>query len=455
MNIFIVAERQDVMLPPEIHHRESQLAQVGFAFFRCFFEVVQRIVHPAKVPLVVKAQAAVFHGGGHFFKVGGILGNQHGGGVALLQPLVHILQEFQGRAVHTAGGVTLPVDQAADGIHAQAVCVEGAQPVISGRLQKAADFAAGVHEIAAAPFALPHRCGGVFVQSGAVKVFQAVFIHSEVDRHKVKDHANVRRVAGIDQGTQLVRRAVTAGGGKKAGGLVAPAAVKGVFAQRHQLQVGVAVFFQVGGQLFGQFRISIGGAILLAAPAACLCFVNVQRSIKVLAALCHPGGIRPLAGGCAPHNAAAIGAQCHGRTVRVAVVHHTAVCATHTVLVAGAAHYPGSVCLPAAGIAAVHLPFCPAAIAQAAGDNLYIPCRRCPHSKVGPALIGVRTKKGIRVKLPAGIKPLNIHKAYSFLLYSSIIMQHRQPPGRAVGIYCFFPNYLLQKIIPCLAAWYN
>ena len=61
----------------------------------------------------------------------------------------------------------------------------------------------------------PHRCGGVFVQSGAVKVFQAVFIHSEVDRHKVKDHANVRRVAGIDQGTQLVRRAVTAGGGKK------------------------------------------------------------------------------------------------------------------------------------------------------------------------------------------------------------------------------------------------
>ena len=132
------------------------------------------------------------------------------------------------------------------------------------------------------------------------------------------------------------------------------------------------------------------------------------------------------------HNAAAIGAQCHGRTVRVAVVHHTAVCATHTVLVAGAARYPGSVCLPAAGIAAVYLPFCPAAIAQAAGDNLYIPCRRCPHSIVGPALIGVRTEKGISVKLPADLKPLNIHKAYSFLsrFCGALILE------LLVGLYC-------------------
>ena len=93
MNIFIMAERQDVMLPPEIHHRESQLAQVGFAFFRCFFEVVQRIVHPAKIPLVVKAQAAVFHGGGHFFKVGGILGDEHSLRMQLVESLVHPLEE--------------------------------------------------------------------------------------------------------------------------------------------------------------------------------------------------------------------------------------------------------------------------------------------------------------------------------------------------------------------------
>lgn len=61
----------------------------------------------------------------------------------------------------------------------------------------------------------PTAAAGYSYKAVPVKVFQAVFIHSEVDRHKVKDHANVRRVAGIDQGTQLVRRAVTAGGGKK------------------------------------------------------------------------------------------------------------------------------------------------------------------------------------------------------------------------------------------------
>ena len=138
------------------------------------FKVVQGVVHPAQVPLVVKAQAAVLHGSGDFGIVGGVLGDQQGGGVALLQALAFM--PFKNSSVVTvdaAVGVPLPVDQAGDCVHAQAVSVEHLQPVVGAGLDKAADLAAGVHEVAAAPLALAHGCGGVLVQRGTVKFFQA------------------------------------------------------------------------------------------------------------------------------------------------------------------------------------------------------------------------------------------------------------------------------------------
>ena len=89
VDILVMAERQDVMLVPCIHHREGQLAKIFPALLAGLFKVVQRVVHPAEIPLVVKAEAAVLHRGSDLGEAGRVLGNQDRRGMALLQPLIH------------------------------------------------------------------------------------------------------------------------------------------------------------------------------------------------------------------------------------------------------------------------------------------------------------------------------------------------------------------------------
>ena len=58
-----------------------------------FFEVVQRVVHPAQVPLVVEAQPAVFHRSSHLGEIGGILCDEHRCGMQTPQAGIHCLQK--------------------------------------------------------------------------------------------------------------------------------------------------------------------------------------------------------------------------------------------------------------------------------------------------------------------------------------------------------------------------
>ena len=58
---------------------------------RVGLEVGEGVVHPAHIPLVVKAQAALVCRAGHAGVGGGVLGNEHGRGVALLEPAVQFL----------------------------------------------------------------------------------------------------------------------------------------------------------------------------------------------------------------------------------------------------------------------------------------------------------------------------------------------------------------------------
>ena len=411
VNILVMGKRQDVVLVPAVHHGKGQLAEVFFAFLRGFFEVIQRIIHPAQVPLVVKAQTAVLHRRGDFGIIGGILRDEHRRGVALLQALVHPLQKLQRGTVHAAGRVALPVDEPGDRVHAQTVKVEHPQPVIGAGLQKGADLPAGMHEIAAAPLALPHRGGGVFVQRGAVKVVQAVGVHRKMHRHKIQQHPHARLMAGVHQPAQSLRRAVTAGGCVKAGGLVAPAAVKGVLRQRHQLDVGVAVVLCVGGQRGRQRVIVRVGAL----PAAQLHLVNIHRFIKVFGAARHPCPVLEAVGGQSRHHAAAIGAQRHGKAVGVAVVHAAAVRAHHPVLIAGARRGGDSALPDGGGVRpAGHGIFRPAAIGAVAGDQPHLTRRGRPHREPGAVRAGVRAEIVVGVKTFAGVKCLQVHRMPPF-----------------------------------------
>src|SRR5689334_21845297 len=58
MHYFVVRERQDEILVEMVEHRKSEVVLVELAVDRVALEVVQRVVHPAHVPLERETQAA-------------------------------------------------------------------------------------------------------------------------------------------------------------------------------------------------------------------------------------------------------------------------------------------------------------------------------------------------------------------------------------------------------------
>ena len=70
----VVRERQDEVLRPRVHRPERDLAVVVTAVDRVAFEVLQRVVHPAHVPLRAEAEAARVHRARHAGEGRGLLG---------------------------------------------------------------------------------------------------------------------------------------------------------------------------------------------------------------------------------------------------------------------------------------------------------------------------------------------------------------------------------------------
>ncbi len=323
----VVAEGQQVVLVAEVHHGEAQLVVVAAAEVGVRLEVLQRVVHPAHVPLVVKAQAALVHGLGGAGQVRGVLRDQEHAGVERLDARVHGLDEGDGLVVDAAGFVPLPIDDAADGVHAQAVKVVGTYPEVGAGLHEAARLAARVHEVVAAPLRDAHRLVGVLEEGRAVVVGQAIGVRGKVHGHNVQDAAYTRLVQGVHQLHELVRGAVAAGGGEEAGGLVAPRAVEGVLAQGHELHVVVAGLGQVVRERLGNLLVGVpvGRVVrgLVAgplAPAAHVHLVYVHGLAGGVLAGGHPLLVVPGVGEVA-HDGAVRGAELHLVAVGVGVVH--------------------------------------------------------------------------------------------------------------------------------------
>ena len=286
----VVRERQQVVLVGKIVHRPEQLAMVARAQIRLGLAELERIVHPAEIPLVVEAQAAIVHRTGDTGIGSRVLSDEQSRGMAGFQTAVHIFEEFERVAVDAACGIALPVDQARDRIHAQTVKMKLSEPVIGRRLQKTAHFPSGMNEIVAAPFTFADRAVRVLVQVRAIVFRQTVGVYGKVYRYKIHDRTDTGMMQFVNQHFQLCRRAVARGRSKKSGVLVAPGAVKRVLGQRQQLHMCVAVFLQIGNQLAGDFIVGVPAVcvVRIAHPRAEVHFVDIKRCVRRSRAAVHP-----------------------------------------------------------------------------------------------------------------------------------------------------------------------
>ena len=231
--------------------------------------VVQGVVHPAHVPLVVEAQAAVLRRIGHERPRGGFLGHHHHVGVVRLHSAVDLADKRAG--VQILLGTVLvelllarivdakvEVQHTGHAVHANAVHVEVLEPVQHVGDQEGADLAAGEVELMRAPIGV----NLVLKQHVAVKGGEAVGVGAKTAGHPVHDHANASLVACIDKVHELLRVAVARRGGVVAGRLVAPGAIEGMLHQRHDLDMRVAHVAHVVHELYRQVVVGVELAAL-------------------------------------------------------------------------------------------------------------------------------------------------------------------------------------------------
>ena len=102
VHYFVVGERQDEVFGEGVKHGKGHAVVMIPAVNGVLRHVLQRIVHPAHVPLQAEAQAAHIGGSRNHRPRRGLLGNGEHAGVARVNQLVHALQQCNGGQVFPA-----------------------------------------------------------------------------------------------------------------------------------------------------------------------------------------------------------------------------------------------------------------------------------------------------------------------------------------------------------------
>ena len=259
MHYLIMGKREKESCIIVIHHGKRQFMVITASIFRSGTKIVKGVVHPSHIPFIVKAQTALGNRVCNLRKGCGIFGSQNHRGVHFFQSSVHVLEKFHCVEVYAPRRIPLPVNSPADGIHTKPVYMKFFYPVVCRRLQEAPYFSTGMHKVAASPFADTYGRMRILVQSCPVILSQTIAVQCKMYRYKVHDHANAILMTAVNKIFQLIRSAVSGSGAEKACGLITPGFIAGIFVQRHDLQIIVAVVFYIGNQDFCHFFIGIPG----------------------------------------------------------------------------------------------------------------------------------------------------------------------------------------------------
>ena len=182
------------------------------------------------------------------------------------------------RSPRAVSAAVVQIKHTGDSIHANAVKVILLKPEHCRGNQERAHLRFCIVKHAGTPVLVFHfERVGIFILIGAVKFIQTVLILREVGGHPVDNDTDTVLVALVDEIHQIFRCAVAGGGGKVAGHLIAPGAVKRELKHRHHLNVVVAHVFDIGYQLIRQHAVGIIRAVFVLFPGTGVDFVDVNR----------------------------------------------------------------------------------------------------------------------------------------------------------------------------------
>ncbi len=416
MDDLVVRQGQKVSLVVKIEHREGQLLRNAAALVRLLHKVVERVIHPAKIPLIIKTEPALPGGFRSSLKGSGVLRDQHRGRMECAEPLIHLAQEFDGGLIFSAPLVAHPVDHPADRVHPETVKVILRQPVICCRLHEAGRLPAGINKVPGPPLAVRHVARGILIELRTVVLFQPVIIIGKMRRHEVHDCADPRIVQFIDQLHEVGGGPVAGRRSKKSGLLIAPAAVKRMLRERHELHMGKMELLYVGDQIVRDFIVPVPSVriILIALPGSHVQFIDAHRPVQIERARLHPFLIRERILVKVPDDRREIRPQLHPESVGVAMLDPSEA-AVNDIFI-----HLSRLCMrdhdleKTAPLPRGHLPLLPAV--KFSDDRHPVCVQREGAEEDSAALLKMRSEPGIRVKSLSLIKFLDIHLPFLSLL---------------------------------------
>ena len=276
---FIVRDGEDKVLGESIYKAEGQAAVMIVTPERIFMDIAEHIIHPAHVPLVVETECkpVIIGAAGNVSPCGTFFCDHRCFGANAVNSIVEFLEEVNSRKIFSAAvhignpfavlTVIIEIKHGSNSIHTDTVKVIFLEPEDSRGDQEARYFITAVVEYICTPFLVFAQSPVlIFIAACAVETSQTVSITGEMCRYPVKDNADLLTVTFIDQIHQVLRSAVTGSGSIIARYLIAPASVKREFRQRHEFDMRIAHFLDIGDKLGSQITISHEAAVRTFSP---------------------------------------------------------------------------------------------------------------------------------------------------------------------------------------------
>ena len=208
MHHLVVADGQHKVFAKGVEKAKGNAVVVALAEQWIQAHIPEHIVHPAHIPLKVKAQAAYIRGHGDHGPSRGLLSDHHHGRVAGEHRTVQLAEEVHRLVVLVAavliGGpfsrlsAVIQVQHTGHCVHPNTVKVEQIGPVHGRADEKRTHFIFAVVKDPGAPFlVLAFFQVAVLVGAVPIKCVQPVRVLGKVSGHPVQDHANPHLVTGV------------------------------------------------------------------------------------------------------------------------------------------------------------------------------------------------------------------------------------------------------------------
>ena len=299
--------------------------------------------------------------------------------------------------------VVVQVQHGSHGVHAQTVDVVFLYPVVGVGNEEALDFGlAPVEDVGAPVLVLALERVGVLIAAGAVEFVQTCGVLWEVGRHPVHDDAYSGGMALIHELHEVVGGAEPGGGREVAYLLISPASIVRIFADGHELDVGVAHFPDVGDKLLCELLIA-EEVLAVLFPGAGVDLVDISGAVVDI--LCVEFIEVLLVGPLESFQVVELGrgvrAEFHVVPVGVRLEFYQPVLAFHAVFIVVVLLYPGDEELPDTAVAYLVHGVAASVPVVEIPDDADAPGVRRPHSEHGAGLpvlhISVRAEEFIRM----------------------------------------------------------